>query len=729
MLDVLLKAPPALLTIAGIIATLLLAFIVLFLIPAVRLRIRLSKVLGQLERMPQATTQELQSVFESDTKLRYLWKEFKDTLFAQTEERDGETVVVAYRATTLAEAFFNVQSIVDSRLRTEFFKHLPGIFTGIGIIGTFLGLIHGLQQFQVSEDAGQVRRSLELLLAGVFEAFMVSAAAIALAMFATILEKSFLASLYRLTEAIAHHLDGLFKAGAGEEYLARLVDASEDSASQSKILKDSLVGDLKSILQEITDRQIAANATATKELASTITGGIETSLRDPLERIGNLVSEASGDQSAAAAELLKDVMASFSQRLNELFGGQISGIQELNQRSAQTMQDAVSSLNQLVQRLEDGSQRSGDAMADKMAKAVEDMERRQAEMNEQARAMVESIRDMVTSAQSETSSKLTQTMGELSAKVADMVGALQNQAALSQSEQQRREDGLAVRTNSMVEALSVSVTGAVQQMMAATSQIQDSVATSQRAAVGELGAQVTDMVGTLRTQLAQAHAEQQQREDQLALRTNGMVTTLGESISQVVEHMVKSTSQMQQSVAALQRTTTESIDKLNTGAATLERGAAAFAQAGEKVTGTLGQAAEVSKQLGDVSGTLSSSATALQSVLADYRANRDATSSMLAEVRVVVESAKREAAMTDQVLGRIQDAATKLVAAQEEVEDYLQGVSEVLGQAQASFLDGLMRTVDRTNSNFHEKLSAAVSLLSASIEELDASLAGIGARA
>ena len=42
-----------------------------------------------------------------------------------------------------AEMYFNGQSVVDGRLRAEFFKHLPGLLTGIGIIGTFTGLIGG----------------------------------------------------------------------------------------------------------------------------------------------------------------------------------------------------------------------------------------------------------------------------------------------------------------------------------------------------------------------------------------------------------------------------------------------------------------------------------------------------------------------------------------------------------------------------------------------------------
>ena len=88
---------------------------------------------------------------------------------------------VAVRSTLPAETFFNGQTVVDARLRTEFFKHLPGIYTGIGIIGTFTGLIEGLRQFQVSENAATVRGSLESLMHAVGQAFLISASAIAAA--------------------------------------------------------------------------------------------------------------------------------------------------------------------------------------------------------------------------------------------------------------------------------------------------------------------------------------------------------------------------------------------------------------------------------------------------------------------------------------------------------------------------------------------------------------------
>jgi hypothetical protein len=137
---------------------------------------------------------------------------------------------------------------------------LPGLFTGVGIIGTFWGLIQGLQAFKVSDDAGVVRTSLEGLMHHVSDAFLVSATAIIDAMIATFVEKMLVAALYRKAEELTFELDSMFESGAGEEYLARLVKASEDSADQSKMLKDALVTDLSRVLTSLTDRQIQAHA-------------------------------------------------------------------------------------------------------------------------------------------------------------------------------------------------------------------------------------------------------------------------------------------------------------------------------------------------------------------------------------------------------------------------------------------------------------------------------------
>lgn len=106
-------------------------------------------------------------------KLRHCWTEFAQTLHPQTAPDEmGQEQVVCWRSTIPAEVFFNVETLIAVELKTEYFKHQPGILTGISIIGTFFGLLRGLSTFSVSSDPETVRLSLDTLIHRVREAFM-----------------------------------------------------------------------------------------------------------------------------------------------------------------------------------------------------------------------------------------------------------------------------------------------------------------------------------------------------------------------------------------------------------------------------------------------------------------------------------------------------------------------------------------------------------------------------
>lgn len=277
--------------VALFLAVSVLLFLALFLFPGLRQVLQLRRVITGLQDLEGKQSIALEPVFQGDKVLEHLWKEFKETLHQQKElnPSSGQFEVIAERSTIPAEAFFCTETLVDNVLRTEFFKHLPGILTGLGIIGTFLGLIHGLQAFEVSESAAIARQSLNALLQGVHQAFLVSAAAISLAMLVTFIEKWVITALYKRVETICQLLDGRFQAGAGEEYLSRLVQASEASAKEAKQLKQSLVGDLKQILEDLTERQIAANTMSSTQVADRIVAGVNESLKEPLTNISEAV--------------------------------------------------------------------------------------------------------------------------------------------------------------------------------------------------------------------------------------------------------------------------------------------------------------------------------------------------------------------------------------------------------------------------------------------------------
>ncbi|GKT26046.1 anti-phage ZorAB system protein ZorA [Acidovorax sp. SUPP3334] len=674
--SILATTPTTVLATGAVLAILVLIFCVVFLAPGVLHWFRLMSIQRQINNFDSKNfASEFKKVFAKDKRLSHLWKEYQDSLHIQREERDGQLTIVATRATVPSELYFNSQFVVDSRLRTEFFKHLPGLFTGIGIIGTFSGLIEGLRVFQVSENAATVRASLESLMHSVGEAFLVSAAAIAAAMVVTFVEKLLLASLYRRTEEVAHAIDAHFDSGAGEEYLSRLVRASEDSASQSKILKDALVKELGELLRELTTAQIASakesqlylaerltqtskeQVEATRQdnqaLGVTIAESIQQSLQGPLQDIANTVKSASGDQSGTAARMLQDVMASFSQRLNDLFGGQISGLSDLNQQTAKSIQEAVGTLQTLVSNIEESSRRSTDTMAERMAQAIEKMEARQEAMNAQSTAFVEQIRQLVASSQSETNTKLQSTLETI-------------------------------------------------------------------------GTQVAGMLATLSESQASVFEGNRSREQSMTDRAKSAVSSMSESVEAAIKEMSAASTQMAQNVAVLTQTTSSSVDKMNAGAEQLGTASRNFAAAGERVSGVMGQAANVTAKLSETSGALTTGASALQELLRDYKTQRDAVGQLVSELRATVELARKEASLTGDVLARIESSATRLGTAQKQADEYLAGVSRVLGEAHTTFATEVKRTLEKANTEFHNKLSGAVGLLSSGVQELEVTLAAMG---
>ena len=182
---------------------------------------------------------ELERLIAKDLELAGLWSEYNQALEVLGRLESGSQAVArAWQATSPAEHFFAEHLVVDATLRADFFRHVPGVLTGVGIIGTFLGLIMGLLHFDVS-DPEQVQAQLSGLVQSVGQAFVVSAVAITLAMVFTWIEKSVLSARYRQVERLQHLLDALFWPRGGTEQIERLTQAAEmQTALSFKLLAE-----------------------------------------------------------------------------------------------------------------------------------------------------------------------------------------------------------------------------------------------------------------------------------------------------------------------------------------------------------------------------------------------------------------------------------------------------------------------------------------------------------
>ena len=193
--------------------------------------------MGQTSNGGRIDLSNLEHLAQTDDQLAQLWDQYNHAIEAlQQIETSGSTTPGQWQANSHAENYFTEQALVDSPLQSNFYKHIPGILTGVGIIGTFTGLIAGLVSFDVSNPE-RVQAELSQLVQTVGHAFLVSALAITLAMVFTWIEKSVLTGRYRQVEQLQQWLDTLFAPQGGTQFMERLTQATEIQAALSyKIL-------------------------------------------------------------------------------------------------------------------------------------------------------------------------------------------------------------------------------------------------------------------------------------------------------------------------------------------------------------------------------------------------------------------------------------------------------------------------------------------------------------
>lgn len=309
MFEKVLDTPLSVIVLLIVLAALELYFLARFVVPAVALLIRLNAAVRGLNKICRSAdgNAHLDALFSKDRYLALSWDRYKKTLSGATvEKRD-----LSNTATVPASLYFDRHDNVNVPLALDFFRHCPGIMTGIGIFGTFLGLLLGLHRFadtvagkqnalaevhsvagnpavasQVRDnafvafdsgastsaaeqptlkvlddttgsglaahhvsgstiahgmttlpsvmDAHTVITALARLLHSVSDAFIVSALAILVALFTTLIEKLLVAHCYRRLHEVSLSIDMLMAFSPHDEGMARLIRAMEITATQTR---------------------------------------------------------------------------------------------------------------------------------------------------------------------------------------------------------------------------------------------------------------------------------------------------------------------------------------------------------------------------------------------------------------------------------------------------------------------------------------------------------------
>jgi hypothetical protein len=184
------------------------------------------------------------------------------------------------------------------------------------------------------------------------------------------------------------------------------------------------------------------------------------------------------DQSGAVQKLLTDVLAGFSQKIEDLFGSQVAGINDLQQQTIQALKAAVTRLEQMATDVQTSGTKTTEAMAERLNQAVTGMEARQEALNRRMGELLDHIRQSTRESQSETRQKLEETLTVVGSTMEQMITALAAQgervASSSAEHQQRvadRASQVAGQLKGQVDEVLKAVTTASGEMARAVSEL------------------------------------------------------------------------------------------------------------------------------------------------------------------------------------------------------------------------------------------------------------------
>lgn len=677
--------------------------------PAVKLKrlmVNLRQKVDALENKSVVLRKHELDLIFSKTTLEHAWKEHQETLHDQFESVDGELVLRCSRSTMPANLHFSSSNIVDRELKTEYFKHLPGILTGLGIIGTFAGLLLGLWTFNPSNPE-KIQESVQSLLDGVFWAFIASACAIVAAMWVTNSEKQLLRANYAALDDLADSLDRLFDAGVGEEYLASLVRSSEENAKQSRMLKDSLVTDLREMLQNIVDSQVRENLRLAESLgsayresgqamATTIGQTIENSFKEPLTKIADSVQAASGDQSTQVQSLLQDVLVTFMQKLESTFGQQFNGMHGMMQQSVQSMQQMQQSFNGLIEQMQNASTEGSRQVREELAKTLADMQSSQS-------VMQAGMNDMITSLQQAVSG-IGQQGASVGAEMADQMSKLF-------AENEARQQLMAEQFQTFVDGLKATVGSAQQETMS-----------EMASTVDRLGTQLEGVMQTLEKSREGMDQTAIAAQDKLRSETNVMLEGFGQRIDGLLSAMDAQRSQSHSTIEQLAQVTATSLEGMKSGADKMRSAAEGFgvaATAAQRMSETSSVAAD-KMQLGAQS--VSSAIQGLSEQITEYRNQREAVQKMLASLDSVIAQSSVDAQSRSQMQAELRTIFESMQRVNKESSDFLDKAEGVLSKSFNTFGDGVVKSLNLSLGSMDAELSKAVKALAGGVDELNDSI-------
>lgn len=225
------------------------------------------------------------------------------------------------KTTEDANDYFNENSLILNNSNFRHFLTLPSIFVGIGILGTFVGLVLGISSFDLSNST-TIKDSIAVLLGGMATAFYTSIAGMFTSIVFNLFEKTIFHSAYKEIKQLANELNLEYKISKKDLEFHQM-NIQLDLIQQSFGFKDEEGNQVKpNVVFSTIYRELQESTKALKSFSTDLANSIEATQAIIMEEFDQSFQKAFKEtllpvieKLDAAVEALKNEKASTNENL------------------------------------------------------------------------------------------------------------------------------------------------------------------------------------------------------------------------------------------------------------------------------------------------------------------------------------------------------------------------------------------------------------------------------
>lgn len=298
-----------------------------------------------------------------------LWWEFCETLIIKRKENNNgihpneyqeNNPVVKLRNTDQVEVYINSENIIDKQISREIHDVIPGILTGLGLVGTFSAIAIALMGFNM----GNIELSIQNLLGGLSIKFISSLAGIGTSILFLFIKSQLFSNLEKNISNIQLELNLIFPRRTAESYLCyiweeielsneRLEDL-EDYAENQKNLADGFIANMSAKIKEVLENSVQKDIKEVLDsLNDSLSKSISSNLEEPLKKLIEVMEDVKNTKEESSTKAITDVLEKIFNKdsFKHASSSMAEGITEGIDASVSRMNEQGEKIGDLVQQI------------------------------------------------------------------------------------------------------------------------------------------------------------------------------------------------------------------------------------------------------------------------------------------------------------------------------------------------------------------------------------------